>query len=900
MLPEGVRRFFRLERGARDVAADVEAELGDHFERKVQALVAGGLDAGAARAEALRQFGDLSRTREALMKLDLERSRAGERAGQLEGLWQDFREVLRSLARAPGLTAAVVIMLGLGIGAASAMYGLLDRLLLRVGPHVEAPGELRRLHLHEFDRRSQARGYRQFFSHEELAEISKALPEPTPLAISATMRDDLDGDASDRVPVMYVSGDAFAVLGVRPLRGRLLEPGDDAPLAPPAAVISEAFWRSRYGEANNVLDTTLRLSGITYSIVGVAPAGFSWLRPERVDVWVPLVAGMTSRYPHWDWRRGNITFEAVVRVTSGGAAEALSLAAERAMRERAATSGGDTAATALLASVVPGKRPGGATTRMRLSLIVAGVALILCGIAVANATNLLMLRSVQRRRDTAIRLALGVGRWRLVRTVVIESLVLAIAGAGVAGLVAGRGGELLRALIIRTEWQTPIMEPRVLLFALLVGLMIGVGTGLLPGWQAGRTDAIAVLKAGSRTGQGRSLMRHFLVAFQAACTIVLLAGLALYTRSFLRAAGTDYGIEVDRLIVASLGGPPALRGDTTGRLAASTAAVAERLATLPGVVAVSQVNLPPVWGWAWTSLWLEGVDSVSPGDNGPFTSEVDHAFLAVAGMRLARGRWFLPEEIAPGSPAVVVNRSLAERYWPGQEVLGKCIRVGRQNERDVGLCRRVVGVVENYRARLNEPAPQQVVYVPLGYRWHTSDGGHSVMVRTAGRPGALVPIVQLVVREIAPETNLGNIIALGDIPGREREPWLAGMRLFAIFAVLAVLLAVAGLYSVVAWSVAQRRPEFGVRIALGARSAHLVRMVLALALRPAAIGLVVGFAATLWLVRFLAPLLFQIEPRDPLALAAAGAALLIAAAGAALVPAADAARTDPREALQAE
>jgi len=895
MLPDGVRRFFRFGR-ARDVEREVDAEFAFHLEARTEALIAAGLSADAAHAEALRQFGDMGVAREDVIRTDCGEVANRSRRDWLGAWLLDTRYALRSLARTPGLTAAVLVMLGLGIGGAAAMYGLLDRLLLSVGPGIEAPGELRQLWVREHHRWEHATVFDRSFSVPQLRAIERDLPSGFPLGFVAHWADRLDGRTGPRIPIALVSGNVFEVLGTTPAIGRLLRSSDDTPSSTPATVISYALWHRKYSGDPAVIGQLLQLGKARYTIVGVAPRGFADLHPDRVDAWVPEAIGGDAHVGR-GWQDMLHGFEAVVRMPDDAVALEIAARAQNAYRQAIAPRG-DSTARAVFASLLPYQRPDGLGERTRLSLVVAAVAAILCIIAVANATNLLLLRATGRRREIAIRMALGSGRVRLVRAVILESLMLALGGALAAGVVASWGGELLRKLIVREDWQSAILDGRVVIFAAILGLVIGLVTGLVPGLAASGPEAIAALRTGSRSDVRPSRLRGGLLVMQATLTVLLLAGLGLYGRSFLRARAMDFGVASQHLINVNV---EADRGDSMaqpGRLAAATAELAERMRRLPGVVGVAQTSITPIYGYGGAYLRAEGVDSLPMDQSGPFVSEIDTAFLGVTGLTLMRGRAFVTADIAPLAPVALVNEAMAKALWPGGEALGKCLRVGSRGEPSADVCRQVVGVVSNYRNQLDETAPMKNYYLPLGYRWQA--GGNSLVLRTSGAAAPLLPAVLATLRERLPDSEPDAVTAIGEIVNRQIDPWRSGTTLFALFAMLAVLLAAGGLYSSAAYSVAQRAHEFGIRVAVGAAAKDLVRLVLVTSLRPIAIGLLLGLALTLYLVRFLEPLLYATAPRDPVVLSGAALTLLAAACVACIVPARAAARTDPRVALQAD
>jgi putative ABC transport system permease protein len=294
------------------------------------------------------------------------------------------------------------------------------------------------------------------------------------------------------------------------------------------------------------------------------------------------------------------------------------------------------------------------------------------------------------------------------------------------------------------------------------------------------------------------------------------------------------------------------------------------------------------------------VDSIEWSQNGPFMAEIDTAFLGVTGMPLLRGRAFTAADVETAAPVALVNDALARKFWPGQDAIGKCLYVGMKSEPESAVCRQVVGVVSSYRNRLEEDERMQNYYLPLSYRWRQAHGGHALVVRTVAASGPVVPRLYRVLNERLPSSEPDAVMAIGDILDRELAPWKSGTTLFGLFAGLAIVLAVGGLYSVVACSVAQRSHEFGIRIAVGARARNLVTLVLGGALKPVAIGLVIGLGLSLWLVRFLQELLYQTAPRDPLSFGAAAGLILMASTIACLLPARTAMRADPRVALQAD
>jgi predicted permease len=659
------------------------------------------------------------------------------------------------------------------------------------------------------------------------------------------------------------------------------------------AVIGHGFWQRQFGGVRDVLGKTIGQGRVAYTIVGVAPRGFSGSTPERVDVWLPAQHAARASFGA-EWEVNSFVWQVVACARPGrtaAQAAAEGLIRLRAVRPDPRYSAGGEYKRVQAGSIVPGRAPTGPTTGLRLSYIVGGAAALVALIALANAAGLLLLRALRRRRETAVRLVLGVSRGRLLRAVAVESMLLALLAGAAACFVAAVGGELLRKLLLRVDWAVPVVDPRVALLTLGVSLAIGFLAGLVPGWLAGRPETVEALKAGIRdTGGRRAPARAALLVVQAGLSVALLAGLALYLRSFQRARAFDFGPDVDQLLVAEL------QEETQGRpgpMARDVSeAVASRVGALPGVQTVALSSSTPLWGAMMTVVRAEGVDSFPRGTHGPYLVEAGPTYFAATGLALVRGRYFADQ--GPGGPREsVVSREMAS-LWRNGDAIGHCLYIGP----GAADCTRIVGVVRDLRMSLRDPAPGLIYYIPLAYGV-MGIGARSLIVRAAA-PARLVPAVRQIVAAMAGVRSPDAVRTLRDVVDPQYRRLRQGMALFGIFAGLAVVVAMIGIYSVVAYSVTQRTHEFGIRVALGARAPNLVRLVLGQALRYAGTGLMLGLVLALASGRYVAPLLYQTSARDPLALGAAAFALLLAAALACVVPARAAARADPRKALQAE
>ena len=520
--------------------------------------------------------------------------------------------------------------------------------------------------------------------------------------------------------------------------------------------------------------------------------------------------------------------------------------------------------------------------------------LVVLLIAMANVANLLLLRAVARRRELAVRTALGAGRWRVGRLLVVESMMLAAVSALAAGAVAAAAGRVLRVTLLpRYNWASAPIDGHVLLFAGLAALTIGLVTGLVPAIQAARASGLDDLRSGVRAARAaRAPFRSALLVLQASLSLVLLIGAALFYRSFIAARNVDIGYARDRLVTVNVSGGTFARPVPVNP--AALAAMDARLRALPEVVGVALGTSTPLGGSLAISLRIRGTEL--PRMSGPYMNAVSANFFPVADLAVVAGRGFTDADQERAPKVAAVNEVMARLVWPGRSPIGECLYVGAgANE-----CATVVGVVEApVEFGLSNREGTAQYYVPLAqFTDQVVASRRTFLVRSSGDPGRLV---RPALGELFPDLNRDRVRSLADAFAPQIRQWKIGTGLFAAAAALALLLSAVGLYSVIAFSVRQRRFEFGIRRALGAQATDLVRLVVKQGFVLAAAGVVIGLLAALWAGRFVAPLLFENRSsRDPAAMAVATAVLLLAALLASLLPARDATRADPREALQAE
>ena len=870
--------------------AELDEEIRFHLAEEMEERIAAGMSPEDARAAAQRDFGNVPLLRE------LTRETWGW--GPAERLLQDVRSAIRGMRRNPGYTLAVVLTLALGIGLNAAMYGMLSRLFLQPPPHVEDPDGIHRLWVRERFDWGRFAGTVVAGDTMNWAEFSALRDGPDSFRATGgytapRAMQNGRGQAAESLLVSRVSGDLFALLGARPALGRPILPEDDDVTAAPVAVIGNSYWERRFGGTRDALGATATFGDVTYEIVGVMPPAFSGPEPNAADVWLPL-------------RESDSFITALVRLAPGVTVEAAGAAATSAVRAARADSPlpadiEDKEATALLGPLLRTRGPGTFWRGLQLPLVVGGVALAVLLIATANVSNLLMLRVAARRRELAVRHALGAGRWGVGRLLVTESVLLA-ALSGVAALgVAAVAGRLLRVTLLpRYQWAGGTVDVTAIAFTGVAVLAVGLVAALFPALYAARSRGIERLDGlrGARSLGGP--VRTGLIVVQAALSLVALDGAAVFYRSFEAARQLDVGYARRNLLTVRLGGSP----QTTPLNESTIDAMEARVRSLPGVLDVAQgTNSPLGTIGAMGGLRAEGLDRF-PLMEGPFVNLVTPNFFRVAGQRIRDGRGFTESDRAGTERVVAVNTTFARNVWPDRNAVGRCLFIGRE----ATDCTTVIGVVESpLEMGLEDTGRVPHFYLPIAQAaaqpaaGERLNRGRSLIVRTRGNPGRTVPPVLAALAELFPDLPADRVRSLPTVFAQMMRSWTIGTGLLGSAALLALLLAALGLYAVIAFGVRQRELEFGIRRALGAQARDLLRLVLVRGLSLAVVGVVAGGLAALWAGRFVAPLLFEgRSPRDPLAFAAAALVLVTAALAASFFPARRASQADPRRALQAE
>jgi len=883
------RRFLR-----RDVRGDVDEELRFHFEERVEELMALGLDRETAERTAHDEFGDVSTVRNDLREIGERVARRHDRIEWVRSLASDFRYAARSLGRTPMMAGAIVLTLALGVGVNAAMFSLLDLLYLRPPAGVAHPEGVHRVWVERsFESGPQ---FWSGFDYPSFSAIRDALGDLAATAIYTTRNTAATSPAgaTSEVVLSNVNGDFFALLGVRVARGRAFTAADDQ-LGQPAnvAVISDAYWHRALNGDPDVLGSAITIGKGRYTIVGIMPRGFTGVELGATDVWLPFAALEPASAGTWWTNRNRNGFQVLIRPREGVGSGAIDARVTRALhRPDLLYRPSDTLQVARLGSIIRARGPGRTQQEVGIAARLGGVAVIVLLIAIANVVNLLLSRAMRRRQEIAVRLALGISRGRLVRLLVSESVLLSLA-AGVAALAAAWwGGSLMRALLLPdVHWAWAPLHWRVLLFAIALAITAGVLAGLVPALQSVNPALTDALKSGVREGTvQRSRVRGALVVVQVALSMVLLVGAALFLRSLSNVRGLDIGFDARELLFADLGFD-ATDSVSNARLEQALGDIAERLRTVRGVKQIALASFRPMYAFSFTKLFPD-IDTTGRKLPTPTFAVVSPEYFAATGLRIVRGTGF------GGGTAlrIVVNSAMADAFWPGENAVGRCIRLQKPD----APCAMVSGVVETARRDkvIEDPKPQ--FYLPFGTRGFEGWKPRTVIVRADEAAQMLVGNeIRRQLRRALPSAQI-TITRMTDELEPEYRPWKTGAALFTLFGLLAIIVAAVGIYSTVSYVVSQRTHEFGVRIALGAQMTDIARQVIGDGLRPVVVGVVVGVVLALAGGRLIASLLYGVAPSDARVLAEVSMGLLAIAIVAALVPARRAARVDPIAALRAD
>ena len=899
----GLRRLFSLPSTSRSIAREVDDEIRFHLENRVAELIQRGLPPDQARERALASYGDVGASRQELTSVDRRRLSRERWTMWLEAFRQDAGFALRVFRTQRGFAFASVLVFALGIGANATMFGVIDRLLLRPPAHIVDPANVMVIrYLRTYDGKVDAQDALSYPMYLDLVNTPGAFA-----GVAAYWDEELAvgrGLAARSISGRRVTASYFTTLGVRPRLGRFFAADEDVAPAANVAVVSYRYWQNALGGETSVLGQTLPIGDTKFTIIGVAPSGFAGVASDAPDVWIPHTSGLSvAAYEEWRRNRNGFWLLGVVRLAPGVARQVAAAAATRVLQAGLRQDGmsDDKLASQRpgigFISVLPREAHAG-DVAARVVALLGAVSFVVLLIACANVANLQLARGIARRREIAIRVALGVSRGRLVAQLLTESVVLALAGGVAAVFVGYWGGGFARGVLrgVADLSGESSIDTRVLAFTLVSAIAAGLLTGLMPALHAARSSVSIELKGGAREGGShRTRVRGALLLVQTMLSVLLLVGTGLFVRSLRRIDTLPLGLEPSRALLVSV--------QTSGmkysavELSALYQRLLETARESPDVGAAAlATSLPFNTSWA-VRVRVPGRDSLPRvRDGGPYINEVTPGYFRTVGTRILRGRALSDADNADAPRVVVINESLAKLWWPGENAIGKCMKIGG----DTMPCSEIVGIAENARRQSLIESESVQYFIPLAQSFRRNSNPPILLVRPRGDATAAIKTLRERLQSAAPNLPYVGVRSFDDLVSPQKASWRLGASMFAVFGGLALVLAAVGLYSVLAYDVAQRTREFGVRVALGARGSDVMRMVLTRGVRTAVVGGAAGAIVALVAGRWVAPLLFQTSPRDPLVFAVVLTVVTVVALLAALIPAQRALRVDPIVALRAD
>jgi predicted permease len=809
---------------------------------------------------------------------------------------QDLRFTVRLIAKERWFSAVIIVALALGIGLNATVFTLVNAVLIRGLPFKDST----RLYMLAWEPRT---GQRSNVSLPELQDWRAQSHAFAGLAAFSQTQFNISDDRG--VPEQQrgarLSANAFGILGQQPLLGRDFAPGEDQKGAEPVVMLGYSVWKNRYNSDPNILGKTLRLNGTPTTIIGVMPDRMKF--PTNAELWTPFVPTDVKEYDKRDARSLNVFGRLRDGATYTQARSEMNAIARRLAAEYPATNKD-------LQSVVVetfNERFNGGPIRMIFLAMMGAVGFVLL-IACANVANLLLSRSAHRAREIAVRFALGATRWRVVRQLLVESVVLGCI-AGVFGLLLALVSVRLFDAAVATSgkpyWIEFTIDYTVVAFLAGVCILTGVLFGFAPALHVSKTNVNEVLKEGGRGNAGGRRARWMsgtMVVVELALTVVLLVGAGLMIRSFVKMYTMDIGIRTDHLMQMRMQLPDS-KYPTPDVRRAFYDRLEQKLASIPGIDAAALTTSVPPFGSGPRTFEIEGKPPLKPGEEPPQVAVVtiSPGFFDVVAVTIRRGRAFTPTDGAAGSETIVINERMAAQFFPGEDPMGRRIKLTQRDpppDTPPPAWRTIVGISPSIRHNSpQESVVNSVVYVP--YR-QDPPGFASLLVRSQLPPGSVMSAVRREVQALDQDQPVFTIETLDQALAQARWPFRVFGSLFAIFAFIALVLSAVGLYAVMAYSVTQRTQEIGVRMALGADARQVSWLILRRGLSQVAIGLVLGLAGAFGLSKVLRAILVQITPSDPVTFVAISVLLTAVAIAACLIPARRATRVDPLTALRAD
>jgi putative ABC transport system permease protein len=877
-MPRFVSRILALCRNLfrrRAVEQDLSAELAHAFEFLVETKIRDGTPTSEARRLAALELGGVEQLKEEIREF-----RAGY---NLEGLFRDVRYGVRMLLKHKGFSAVAIIALGLGIGANTAIFSLVNGVLLRPLPFPDAQ------RIVYFEGKNPAAGITDSnISFLDFTDWSKQTDLFASTAAYWTGNANLgaDGAEPERVPRAGVTTGFFSVLGAQPVIGRTFVAEDDKPGTISAAIISHGLWKRRFGSDPAIVGKQIQISSRPITVIGVMPPGFEY--PEETQIWVTSAVNLSEE------PRDNRAWSAIARLNPGVDVKQtqIRLSAVNAQLDKQfheTNKGWDVFVSTIHERLVREVKPS-------LIALLGAVGLVLL-IACANVANLLLARSAARQKEIAIRAAMGASRTRVLRQMLTESILLSAIG-GIAGLVLSLW--LTQVLMSMLPEGAPRLEQigidyRVLTFALGVSALTGILFGIVPALQASKLDVTNALKEGGRAGEGhrRTSARSLLLIGEVALSLMLLVGAGLLIKSFLRLQEIRPGFNAHNVLIANLALPGAKYKDQ--QFVEFFRQLTERLEAAPGVQAAGGgINLPlNASGYAIGRGFIpEGRPLTVDENRDAMFSSITGDYFKALQIPLLSGRTFEPRDNTDGPKVVIINETIAKRHFGSPaEAIGKRLSIWH----DEKFMREIVGVVGDTKTGSLTGDGGAQIYVP-----HAQDAGWNSMglvIRTAGDPAAFATTLRREVQTLDKDQPIYNVRTMDDVVMNSLGTRRVSMQLFAVFACAALLLAAVGIYGVMAYSVTQRTQEIGIRMALGAQKSDILRLVVGQGMTLTLIGVIAGLAGAFALTRVIANLLFGVGASDPLTFIAISLLLIFVSLTACYLPARRAARLNPTVAL---
>jgi putative ABC transport system permease protein len=801
----------------------------------------------------------------------------------------DVRYALRTVLKNPGFAATAVATLALGIGANTAIFSVVNAVMLKPLPYRD-PGRLVMVWedstSHGYPKDTPAPG--NFTSWRAQNHVFEDMAALAGRAFNLT-----GAGEPEKIEGLKVSASLFTILGVQPALGRAFLPQEDAPGARKAVVLSDALWQRRFARDPQIVGKNIALNGESYTVTGVMPRGFR-LPMGDSQLWTPLAFDAEEQNNH----DSHYLF-VMARLKSGvalrQAAAEMETIARRLQREFPATNTGVGAVVAPLREEMVGD------ARTALLVLLAAVGFVLL-IACANVASLLVARAASRSKEIAVRAAIGAGRYRLVRQLVTESLILAVMG-GVAGLVVALWGmdTLVRLAPEDVKFfGEPSLDASVLGFTIVVSLLCGFVFGLAPAFSASKLNLHHVLKEGGRTSaaHGRSKMHSALVVAEIALALVLLTGAGLLLRSFYGLLSVHPGFQTDHLLTMRIVLPDSKYGELRQKIAFYRDTLA-RIERLPGVHSAACITwLPMAFTGGSAILTVEGRPAPAGQEPIAITRVISPDYFRTMSVPLRRGRAFDQHDTEASPGVAIISETMARKLWPNEDAIGKRFKYGNAASRDPWLT--IVGVSGDVRQFQLDQAPKPEAYLPYMQAADFFGGPRDVAVRTAGDPLHLARAVRNEIWAVDPDLPISGIQTMERLIAGTVTPQRFNMLLLAVFAAVALVLAAVGIYGLLAFSVTQRTHEIGIRMALGARRGEVLRLVVKPMLVLILTGMAIGTAGSLALTRAMASLLFGVTATDPATFLAVPLLLSAVALSASIVPALRAARVDPLVSLRYE